>query len=65
MRRTNGLEQGPVVLVKLQKTNFVKNEQMANLRITLQIFLAATFLFSAYTKAVAPGFFEVLLEQQS
>ena len=37
---------------------------MANLRITLQIFLAATFLFSAYTKAVAPGFFEVLLEQQ-
>lgn len=37
---------------------------MTYLRITLQIFLAATFLFSAYTKAVAPGFFEVLLEQQ-
>ena len=37
---------------------------MAYLRITLQLFLAATFLFSAYTKAVAPGFFEVLLEQQ-
>ena len=37
---------------------------MTNLRITLQLFLAATFLFSAYTKAVAPGFFEVLLEQQ-
>lgn len=37
---------------------------MAHLRTLLQIFLAATFLFSAYTKAVAPGFFEVLLEQQ-
>ena len=37
---------------------------MSNLRIILQIFLAATFLFSAYTKAVSPGFFEVLLEQQ-
>ena len=37
---------------------------MAYLRITLQIFLAATFLFSAYTKAIAPGFFEILLEQQ-
>ena len=37
---------------------------MTNLRITLQLFLAVTFLFSAYTKAVAPGFFEVLLEQQ-
>ena len=37
---------------------------MTYLRITLQIFLAATFLFSAYTKAIAPGFFEVLLEQQ-
>ena len=37
---------------------------MTYLRITLQIFLAVTFLFSAYTKAVAPGFFEVLLEQQ-
>lgn len=37
---------------------------MTKLRITLQLFLAATFLFSAYTKAVAPGFFEVLLEQQ-
>ena len=37
---------------------------MAYLRTILQFFLAATFLFSAYTKAVAPGFFEVLLEQQ-
>ena len=37
---------------------------MACLRTTLQFFLAATFLFSAYTKAVVPGFFEVLLEQQ-
>jgi hypothetical protein len=37
---------------------------MAYLRIILQIFLAVTFLFSAYTKAIAPGFFEVLLEQQ-
>ena len=37
---------------------------MAYLRTTLQLFLAATFLFSAYTKAIAPGFFEVLLEQQ-
>ena len=37
---------------------------MAYLRITLQIFLAGTFLFSAYTKAIAPGFFEILLEQQ-
>lgn len=37
---------------------------MANLRSLLQIFLAVTFLFSAYTKAIAPGFFEVLLEQQ-
>ena len=38
---------------------------MAYLRITLQIFLAATFLFSAYTKAIAPGFFEILLEVAS
>lgn len=37
---------------------------MAHLRSLLQIFLAATFLFSAYTKAIAPGFFEVLIEQQ-
>ena len=37
---------------------------MTYLRTILQFFLAATFLFSAYTKAVAPGFFEVLLEQQ-
>lgn len=37
---------------------------MAHLRSLLQIFLAVTFLFSAYTKAIAPGFFEVLLEQQ-
>ena len=37
---------------------------MAYLRTILQFFLAATFLFSAYTKAVVPGFFEVLLEQQ-
>jgi hypothetical protein len=37
---------------------------MAYLRIILQIFLAVTFLFSAYTKVIAPGFFEVLLEQQ-
>ena len=37
---------------------------MANLRTLLQLFLGATFLFSAYTKALAPGFFEVLLEQQ-
>lgn len=37
---------------------------MAHLRTTLQFFLAATFLFSAYTKAIAPGFFEILLEQQ-
>lgn len=37
---------------------------MVNLRLILQIFLAGTFLFSAYTKAIAPGFFEVLLEQQ-
>ena len=37
---------------------------MTYLRSILQLFLAATFLFSAYTKAVAPGFFEVLLEQQ-
>jgi hypothetical protein len=38
---------------------------MAYLRNFLQLFLALTFLFSAYTKAIAPGFFEVLLEQQS
>lgn len=37
---------------------------MAYLRTTLQLFLAATFLFSAYTKAIAPGFFEALIEQQ-
>lgn len=37
---------------------------MTYLRSLLQIFLAATFLFSAYTKAAAPGFFEILLEQQ-
>ena len=37
---------------------------MAYMRNFLQFFLAATFLFSAYTKAIAPGFFEVLLEQQ-
>ena len=37
---------------------------MVHLRSLLQIFLAVTFLFSAYTKAIAPGFFEVLLEQQ-
>ena len=37
---------------------------MAYMRNILQFFLAATFLFSAYTKAIAPGFFEVLLEQQ-
>lgn len=37
---------------------------MAHLRSLLQFFLAVTFLFSAYTKAIAPGFFEVLLEQQ-
>ena len=37
---------------------------MTYLRTILQFFLALTFLFSAYTKAVAPGFFEVLLEQQ-
>ena len=37
---------------------------MAYLRTTLQFFLALTFLFSAYTKAVAPGFFEILLDQQ-
>lgn len=37
---------------------------MGHLRTFLQLFLAATFLFSAYTKAIAPGFFEVLLEQQ-
>ncbi len=37
---------------------------MAHLRTILQLFLAATFLFSAYTKAIAPGFFEILLEQQ-
>ena len=37
---------------------------MAHLRTILQFFLAATFLFSAYTKAIAPGFFEILLEQQ-
>ena len=37
---------------------------MAYLRTALQFFLALTFLFSAYTKAVAPGFFEILLEQQ-
>ena len=37
---------------------------MTYLRTILQFFLAVTFLFSAYTKAVAPGFFEVLLEQQ-
>ncbi|MBL19634.1 MAG: hypothetical protein CMC82_07415 [Flavobacteriaceae bacterium] len=37
---------------------------MAYLRTILQFFLAATFLFSAYTKAIVPGFFEVLLEQQ-
>lgn len=37
---------------------------MAYMRNFLQFFLAATFLFSSYTKAIAPGFFEVLLEQQ-
>ena len=37
---------------------------MKHLRTTLQVFLAAVFLFSAYTKAIAPGFFEILLEQQ-
>jgi thiol-disulfide isomerase/thioredoxin len=37
---------------------------MAHLRSLLQFFLAVTFLFSAYTKAIAPGFFEILLEQQ-
>ena len=37
---------------------------MTYMRSLLQFFLAATFLFSAYTKAIAPGFFEVLLEQQ-
>jgi len=37
---------------------------MTYLRIVLQLFLAVIFLFSAYTKAIAPGFFEVLLEQQ-
>lgn len=47
-----------------QKVIFEKNSSMTYLRNLLQIFLAATFLFSAYTKAVAPGFFEVLLEQQ-
>lgn len=47
-----------------KKTIFEKKEMMANLRNILLYFLGATFLFSAYTKAVAPGFFEVLLEQQ-
>ena len=47
-----------------KKSSFVKNKQMTYLRIVLQLFLAVTFLFSAYTKAIAPGFFEVLLEQQ-
>ncbi len=37
---------------------------MTHLRTILQVFFAATFLFSAYTKAIAPGFFEILLEQQ-
>ena len=37
---------------------------MDYIRTILQLFLAATFLFSAYTKAIAPGFFEILLEQQ-
>jgi hypothetical protein len=37
---------------------------MIYLRIVFQLFLAVTFLFSAYTKVIAPGFFEVLLEQQ-
>lgn len=37
---------------------------MPYLRALLQLFIAATYLFSAYTKAIAPGFFEVLLEQQ-
>lgn len=37
---------------------------MTHLRTLLQFFLAATFLFSAYTKAIAPGFFEILMEQQ-
>ncbi|MDG1822919.1 MAG: DoxX family protein [Flavobacteriaceae bacterium] len=37
---------------------------MTHLRTILQFFLAAVFLFSAYTKAIAPGFFEILLEQQ-
>ena len=30
----------------------------------LQIILAITFIFSAYTKAVGPGFFEITLMDQ-
>jgi len=47
-----------------KKSYFWQKEIMAHLRTILQLFLAATFLFSAYTKAIAPGFFEILLEQQ-
>ena len=31
---------------------------------TLQVLLGVTFIFSAYTKAVAPGFFEITLMDQ-
>ena len=37
---------------------------MTRLYQCLLFILAATFLFSAYTKAIAPRFFEILLEQQ-
>ncbi len=47
-----------------KKSNFDKNQIMTRLYQCLLFILAATFLFSAYTKAIAPRFFEILLEQQ-
>ena len=37
---------------------------MKQLTRILQILLGVTFLFSAYTKAVGPGFFEITLMDQ-
>ena len=37
---------------------------MKTLSRALQIILAITFIFSAYTKAVGPGFFEITLMDQ-
>ena len=40
------------------------NTTMRVLSKVMQILLAVTFIFSAYTKAVGPGFFEITLMDQ-